>query len=239
MHISKYKNSKRFTRFLSINIYHVFILCIIFFIYLYMSISKYIIEKWLLFYWTIYFYSLPLLFVFFWFWLTYVDRVHLRVKSKQYGFFIQNKIKEKISQEKIFIIKKYFYEQLNAFGEIIAGISDGLLNNESCVEIRYMQNNNSQTLISNDNKEIQTIQKILLDCETNTEIKEIKEDITKRNSDSESESEKEIITPKRLFVIGKKNQKNSIDTEILKKDIEADRNNIANLKNKRITIRKK
>jgi hypothetical protein len=223
-----------------------------------MSISGYIIEKWLLFflfYWTIYIYSLPLLFLLFWFWLTYVDRVHIRVKSKNIGLFIQNKIQEKISPAKIRLVTKYCYKQLNALGEIIAGLSDGLLNSDSSIEVKYLQNNNSQTLISNynynvRNKEIQTTSKFLLDCGINTdviEIKEIKENgqeeinnlekklVMSSDSSSSSSSEK-ILPPRKIFAVGKKNH---LDTEILKNDIEADNKNIIFQKNKRITIRKK
>ena len=77
-------------------------------------------------YYICYKYSLWFLIVIFWYWITYVDRKYLHEISKCGGNMIHN-ISLKKYKKFNNLLEKYCYKQLNTFGIIILGITDGLL----------------------------------------------------------------------------------------------------------------
>jgi hypothetical protein len=164
-----------------------------------------------------------------WFWLTHVDRIHIRVKAKEFGLVAQEKIIKFISNDVSTKIEQYGYKQLNAFGEIIAGFSDGLLNKESSINVKYLQNNNTQTLSNKHDNQTQTKIEIN-EIGINTEILE---NIHYKEKNDENE---DVIHPKKIFYIGKKTR---LDTEALEKDLEEDKIHITQPKKSRISLKKR
>lgn len=180
-----------------------------------------IIKYWVYFYCCLYILCLPFLSFLFWFWITHVDRVHLRLKFNSIGKNIKNKMKIKLSQNNLLLIDKYICTQLNSIGEIIAGFTDGFLNKNSSIKINYTINTQTQTQINKSlcyDKNIQT------------------NEIIKRDMYTITEEQKEINIIKKLFVTNNKKNTKIIDTEILEKDFEE-----ANIKKKekRIVLVKK
>ena len=106
-----------------------------------------IIKYWLFFYYYMYIYCLPFLSFILWFWLTHVDRVHLRIKFNNFGKNIKEKFKLNFTQNVILILDKYLAIQINSIGEIFAGFTDGFLNKQSSIKIDYTINNGTQTNI--------------------------------------------------------------------------------------------
>jgi hypothetical protein len=211
-----------------------------------MSITQTIIEKWIIFYCTLYFYSIPLVFIVLWFWLTYVDRVHLRIKSKEFGNEIQSNIKNFLSKEKTDILFHYCYKQINTVGEIISGFSDGLLNHEPSIDIRYISDIETQTqqnILECIDIEVQTEKKIMVDNEMSTDIindnvAQIEKNIKlKQNEIINNIVIEETIKPTQIFAINNINKKPILDTELLERDIEADKK--VQTKPKRIFMKKK
>lgn len=134
-----------------------------------MTIYSTIIDNWLFVYWNLLYYSLLYYFVIFWFWLTHVDRIHLREKSKSIGRTIQNNLSKQIPKQNQMLID-YCYKQTNAIGEILAGISDGLLNKESVINVCIIKNSETQTLLLTDTKETQNDLLLLDTKEMQTDI---------------------------------------------------------------------
>jgi hypothetical protein len=201
----------------------------------------------------LYFLTIPLLTTVFWFWLTYVDRVHIRVKSKELGLIIQKTISDYFSENTVGSIKKYCYKQINTIGEIVAGFSDGLLNKKSAIDFKYVCDVDSQTYmtcIEQKNDETQTNIIELIDIETNTDAAEItfknineneenkngenKEENKKEESISSSSSEDTIVKSRKLF----KKRTTLLGSSILEKDLEEDRKNIIKQQKRRITIKR-
>lgn len=179
-----------------------------------------VIEYWLLFYCYIYIYCLPFLTCVLWFWLSHVDRIHLRIKFDNFGKNIKEKIKLNFTQKTVVFLDKYVTIQINSIGEILAGFTDGFLNKKSSLKIDYTINSETQTdekinLIVLRDFSSQTTKIEKVNIAVNTE--EIKSDV------------------KKLFVTNGK--KNIIDTEILKRDMEEDMN--IKKKEKRIYLVKK
>lgn len=204
-----------------------------------MNISKFSIDNLFSFYLNLYLFSIPLLLVFVWFWLTYVDRVHIRVKAKDFGLLIKDKLSNTLSPKNIFFVEKYVYKQLNTFGEIIAGFSDGLLNKPSIIDIKYITNADSQTLVSNFNlieNQTQTLPLKISDAQTNTDISEYYNE-KEINKNTIEEKLSTSIAVKKIFKISKNERR--LDTEMLEKDLQEDQKQNINPQNKRITIKKR
>jgi hypothetical protein len=115
-----------------------------------------IIKYWVWFYCYLYILCLPFLNLLFWFWLTHVDRVHLRLKFNSFGKIIKDNIKSKLKHNNLLLIDKYIFTQLNSFGEIIAGFTDGFLNKNSSIKINYAINTETQTQENNDLRKLWT-----------------------------------------------------------------------------------
>jgi hypothetical protein len=181
-----------------------------------------IAKYWLFFYYYLYIYCLPLLLFIFWFWLTHVDRVHLRLKFNKFGKKTEEYLKMKFhdNSETIKIFNNYVMIQINSFGEILAGFTDGFLKKTSSVKIDYRISTHTQT---NFEKEIS-----LYNSYSQTD------EIKKNDIFTNTEGKNDV---KKLFV---SNKKKILDTEILEKDIEEDLNAKFNTKKeKRIFLVKK
>ena len=75
--------------------------------------------------------------------------MHLREKSRNLGQKLLVKVNKMTNKSDI--LSKYIFCQLNSLGEIIAGISDGLLNNNPIIKVCTINNNNTQTKIVENN----------------------------------------------------------------------------------------
>lgn len=205
-----------------------------------------IIKYWLSFYIQLYFYTFPLVICVIWFWLTYVDRVHIRHTFNNIG----NKFKKTFGSK--FMIK-YVYNQLNTFSEIIAGFSDALIDRKPSINIEYLKDNCSQTEIFSCNKNTQTQILLYNSIETNTDdflnekividdlnnnCAETKSQIIKEHKNIETKpiEEEKKIDIKQLFK-SKKDDKIELNTELIDCDIKQDEKTTK--KNKKIFIRKK
>lgn len=106
----------------------------------------------------LYFYILSFFLIPFvcWMWLMYVNRLHLREKSRRLGSNMRKIIDNKISVDKFKIIRRLLLYQINAISESIAGITDGILNKEPIMRIYTVNNNNSQTDLERSDMSTQT-----------------------------------------------------------------------------------
>lgn len=174
-----------------------------------------IAKYWLIFYSYLYIFCLPLLTFIFWFWLTHVDRVHLRLKFNEFGKKTKEYLKIKLNNESeiMTILNNYVSVQVNSFGEILAGFTDGFLNKTSSIKIDYTINIGTQTNLKNEN--------LFHDfCSQTDEIKKVDISI---NTEGKTDL-------KKLFV---SNKKKMLDTEIFEKDMKEDLNAKCNEKKER------
>jgi transcriptional regulator of heat shock response len=106
------------------------------------NIISFIITKYITifndYYIYIYIAYVPFIFILFWFWLSHVDRIQLREKSRLIGVNLNNKIRKKN------IV--YGMQQLNAIFECCAGITDGLLNRDPIVKVYKLVDQDNQTI---------------------------------------------------------------------------------------------
>lgn len=79
--------------------------------------------------------SIPFVFVLFWFWISHVDRLHLRESSKILG--------SKINCTKF--VKEYLLSQINAISESIAGVTDGMTEKNSIIRVANFKSIDVQT----------------------------------------------------------------------------------------------
>jgi hypothetical protein len=205
---------------------------------------NWIMEKWTEYYISLYPYSIPFTFIIFWFWITHVDRVHLREKARNLGWKIQDKISKEIPDSNQLMID-YCYKQVNAMGELVAGVSDGLLNKKSSINVCVIKNNDSQTEFENVSEEIQTEAISMVDAIVSANIKdqnlgtdiELGKDPDKEShtdtpitpyydidvlSDESSQSSVDIKEKKKKRIFTTTRTK--LDTEIFEKDMEEKKN---------------
>jgi hypothetical protein len=205
-----------------------------------MDIIFFAMKKWIQFYIMLYYYlTFPLLMVMIWFWLTHIDCIQLKLKFRDIGEKIQ---KNKFLTAKKDTLSNFFYKQINNLGEILVGFTDGLLNHQPTVSIKYVTNFNSQKSI--DQYEIETQTNIVdksenyienhIDVNVQTEIENNDGD---RNIDKEIVEEKNEKIPLKKIFIANHEKKPILDTELLERDAEEDINALK--KPKRIYIRRK
>lgn len=178
----------------------------------------FVTKIWLIFYYHMYIYCLPLLLCMFWFWLTHVDRVHLRLKFNKFGKNIKTFFKNNFKDNTNNLFDDYMITQINSFGEILAGFTDGFLNKTSSIKIGYTINSHTQTDFE--------VQKHSKNCYIQTDNIE-KADMC-ISTDEKNETKKLFVTSKKKI----------LDTEIFEKDIEEDLNEKTKIK-KRIYMVKK
>jgi len=92
-------------------------------------------------------------FIIFWWWLIYADRLHLREVCRQIGKKIRENINVKISQKNKELIEKYVFYQLNTISECIAGFTNGLIFDEPTINITLMID--KETNMENNSNEIE------------------------------------------------------------------------------------
>lgn len=133
----------------------------------------------------LYLVSIPFVLILVWFWLIYVDRIHLREKSRRYGI----NISKMFTNNKYFnFYKKYLIYEINAISESIAGFTDGIINKTSVVKI-YQTNDAN----------IETINKVY--CDINIQTDPIEEPQPKIiTNEIIKEVIKEVIIEKPVFI---------------------------------------
>lgn len=90
----------------------------------------------------LYTFSLPFIFALFWFWISYVDRLHLRETTRIFGTLLYNKL---IKYKHFDKIQNYIIIQLNSLSEVVAGLTDGLMNKNPIIKICNITQNECQT----------------------------------------------------------------------------------------------
>lgn len=98
---------------------------------------KYIFYKYTYFYFWLLTLSPILLFALFWFWLSHVNRLHLREIARMYGGKMHTVCNN--------TIKDTVISQINSIGEFVAGYTDGVLNTVPIVKAVKMRSCDVQT----------------------------------------------------------------------------------------------
>lgn len=127
----------------------------------------------------LYLISLIVIFLIFWTWMIYVDRLHLREICRNIGKNLRTYVKLHFSSKYKEMIEKCLFYQLNTLSECSAGFTNGLIFDEPTVNVRLMVNAETETLIETCDISVQT-------DPIEPEIKEVFVDIIK-------EVEKEVI----------------------------------------------
>ena len=214
---------------------------ITFYIYLFYNMINNIFNNlfWILSkYIYLYIVSIPCTFIIVWFWLIYVDRLHLREKSRRLGINMNKYLSEYKYWKQIEI---YLIYQMNAFSECSAGFTDGLLNKVS--DIRIYETKDAI---------IQTDQLIMCDIEIQTDkideplpiiiTKEVTKEVIKEVFINKSDDifDSNICEEKEIpFMFNVKDTYNIIKKPTILEDIESDRTSESSNTKRRIRIKRK
>lgn len=131
----------------------------------------------------VYLYLISLLFIFviFWCWMIYVDRLHLRETCRNIGKKLRTYIGSYFSSKYKELIEKYLFYQLNTISECIAGFTNGLIFDEPTVNVTLMVNTETETRVDTCDIDIQTdpiepeIREVIIEKEVIREILVVKE----------------------------------------------------------------
>lgn len=137
----------------------------------------------------IYLYSLPFLFILFWFWISHIDRLHMRERFSRFG----QRIRLLFLKYKYWcLIEKYLLIQLNGLSEITSGFTYGILHKKQIIKIVEVCEDSCQTELSGEIKPI-----IITNIKEIEVIKEIIKEIIIHNNlpnnNSYNDSENELL----------------------------------------------
>ena len=159
-----------------------------------------------IYYVKLYVYSLPLLFVLFWFWISYVDRLHMRERSRRLGERIRLVC---LKFKYWYLVEKYILIQLNGLAEMTSGFTYGILNKNEIIKIVETKQNEMQTDISGEQEPQIIIKEVIKEIIVDNIIKEVEIDdnIIKEkvdNNDNIIVEESDVKNIKKKIVLRKK-----------------------------------
>ena len=132
---------------------------------------------------------IPFTLIILWFWLTHIDRLHMRDNLAKFG----EKIRLRCQHYKYWnVLEKYFLIQLNGISELTSGFTYGILNKKPIIKIVEVQSNDTQTDISGELepviiiKEIEIIKEILINNNLNSN--NLNSDLNSNNLNSDLNS---------------------------------------------------
>ena len=97
--------------------------------------------------------------IIFYFWIKYINKLHMRENMRILGYTIRKKYCKTELENNIYSnMFKHCFKELNSLLEILAGFTDGLLNKECIKNIKQIQNNDAQANIINAEITTQTYQ---------------------------------------------------------------------------------
>ena len=188
--------------------------------------------------------SLFCVFIIFWCWLTYVDRLHMREKCRMLGKKIKEYINKKVSDKNKILLQTYLFNQINALSECVAGFTNGIIHDEPIILVYEHKSKETQTTIETcsidiqtdhiepDIKEVEVIKEIIKEVPVyikNTESHKTHEQYSQNNTD-----DIENLNSQDAFII---NKIGPINHPTLEDDDKLDYTTMAQKPNKRVKIK--